>query len=129
MLLVNSTTSGQANLARVFGSDYLTQIRNWAVSIISDDVVGVTDPRFLAPSWNMRALYPALTNGGTRLGRYPLQVFPLSDASPASVSVDAGAEAFLRFSVPAGGQASIDWSGAGGLPVSPLMSFTVVRTK
>jgi len=52
----------------------------------------------------------------------------LGDASPASLSIIAGGEAYLRFSVAANAQASIDWS-AGGLPVSPSMQFTVVRTK
>jgi hypothetical protein len=128
MQLVNSTTTGQLNLARVFGSDYMTQIRNWAVSVFSDDVTGVTDTRFLAPSWNLRSIIPNISIDGTRIGKYPLQVLPLSDGSPVTTSVFAGGAAYLRFSVPASGQASIDWS-AGGLPVSPLMSFTVVRSK
>jgi len=52
----------------------------------------------------------------------------LSDAAPANLSVFAGGAAYLRFTVPSGSQASIDWS-AGGLPVSPLMQFTVVRSR
>ncbi len=128
--LVNSTTTGQANLARVFGADYMTQIKNWAVSVFADDVAGVTDTKFQQPSWNMRLIYPNLVDSqGNRLGKYPLQVLPLSDNSPVSASVDAGGVAYIRFSVPAGSQASVDWSAAGGLPTSPLMSFTVVRSK
>lgn len=127
--LVNSRLSGQQNLAGVFGSDYMTQIRDWATSVFSDDIPGVTDARFLEPSWNMRDIFPNLVNSsGQRLGKYPLQVIPLADAAPANVSVVAGGEAYIRFSVPAGTSASIDWT-AGGLPVSPLMQFTVVRTK
>jgi hypothetical protein len=127
--LVNSTTTGQNNLARVFGTDYMTQIKNWAVSVFADDIPGMTDTRYQAPSWNMRAIYPNLVDSqGNRLNKYPLQVLPLSDNSPVSTSVFAGGVAFIRFSVPAGGQGSIDWSSA-GLPPSPLMSFTVVRSK
>jgi hypothetical protein len=128
--LVNSTTNGQANLARVFGPDYLSMIRNWAVSVFSDDVAGVTDARFLEQSWNMRGIFPNLVDGqGNRLGKYPLQVLPLSSASPVNASVVAGGTAYIRFSVPAGSQASIDWAAPGGLPVSPLMTFNLVRSK
>jgi hypothetical protein len=42
--------------------------------------------------------------------------------------VNAGGVAYLRFTVPAGGQASIDWTSS-GLPVSPFFQFTVVRTR
>jgi hypothetical protein len=129
MALVNSTTSGQGNLARVFGEDYMTMIRNWAVSVFSDDVAGVNDARFSEQSWNYRSIFPNLSDGNTRLGKYPLQVVPIADGSPVIASVFAGGVAYLRFSVNSGAQASIDWSAATGLPVSPLMAFTVVRTK
>lgn len=127
--LVNSTTSGQKNLANVFGSTWLTQVRDWATSVFSDDVAGVSDARFLEPSWNMRSIYPRLSNGsGGSLGKFPLTVVPLSDAAPANLGVVAGGAAYVRFTVPAGGQASIDWS-AGSLPVSSLVQFTLVRTR
>src|SRR5262249_20322487 len=115
----------------VFGTNYLTQIRNWAISVLADDVPGVADAQFLEQSWNMRGIFPRLCTNAqctTHLDKYPLAVIPLAEATPASVTVNAGAAAYLRFSVPSGGQASIDWS-ANGLPVSALMSFTVVRTK
>jgi hypothetical protein len=129
MLLDNSKLTGQANIASVFGSNYMTQIRDWATSVFSDDITGNTDTRFLEPSWNMRSIFPRLVSGsGVPLNRFPLAIVPLSDAAPANLSVFAGGAAYLRFTVPAGSQASIDWS-AGGLPVSPLMQFTVVRSR
>jgi len=129
--LVNTKFAGRANLAQVFGANYLTQIRDWATSVLADDVPGVTDARFLEQSWNMRSIFPNLCANSSctsRLGKYPLTVVPLAEGSPAILSVNAGGAAYLRFSVAANGQASIDWSG-NGLPVSGLMSFTVVRTK
>jgi hypothetical protein len=127
--LVNTPDTGQTNLSNVFGSNYLTQIRDWATSVISDDVPGLSDARFLEQSWNMRSIFPGLANGnGQPLGKYPLSVIPLSDAQPASLLVNAGGVAYLRFTVPAGGQASIDWTSS-GLPVSPFFQFTVVRTR
>ncbi len=127
--LVNTTLTGKPNLAHVFGSTYMTQIRDWATTVFSDDITGVSDVRFLEPSWNMREIFPRLVNSsGQALNKYPLTVVPLSDNTPANVSVDAGGAAYFRFFVPAGAQASIDWS-SGGLPVTPLMQFTVVRSK
>jgi hypothetical protein len=132
--LDNSKTTGQQNLANVFASDQkvstlLLEIRDWATSIFADDVPGMTDPKYSDLSWNMRNIYPHLVNSnGTALARYPLAVTPLSDAQPVNTSVLAGGAAYLRFFVPAGASASIDWSSA-GLPVSPLVQFTVVRSK
>jgi hypothetical protein len=129
MRLVNSTTEGQHNLANVFGTNYLTQIRDWTISIFADDVPGVSDLRFLAPSWNMRNIFPSLVNSaGTPLGIYPLKVIPISNATAGNASIFGGAAAYFRFSVPANTSASIDWSSS-GLPVSPLVQFTVVRSK
>lgn len=125
--LVNSTTHGQANLANVFGTDYMTQIRNWAISVFTDDLVSVLDPAYQEPSWNMREIFPRLS--GTNKS-FPLKVVPLSDQSPINnLQVYAGGVAYIRFTVPAGGQASIDWSGSGGLPVSGSVQFTLVRTR
>jgi hypothetical protein len=132
--LVNTESHGQANLARVFGADYMTQIRNWATSVFADDVTGVTgvtDARYLQPSWNYRSIFPALCVNATcsvTLDKYPLKVVPLSDQAPASFSVFAGGAEYVRFFVPAGGTASIDWT-SGGLPVSALVQFTVVRSR
>jgi hypothetical protein len=129
MLLDNTKLTGQQNIASVFGSNYMTQIRDWATSVFSDDIAGVTDARFLEPSWNMRSIFPRLvSSSGVPLNRFPLAVVPLTDVAPSNLSVSAGGAAYLRFSVPAGSQASIDWS-SGGLPVSPLMQFTVVRSR
>jgi hypothetical protein len=128
MQLVNSKTTGHHNLANVFGADYMTQIRDWATSVFSDDIAGVTDTRFLEPSWNMRSIFPSLVNSANQpLGRYPLKVIPISDASGGNTSVQAGGFAVFRFGV-SSGNASIDWSSA-GLPVTGLMKFTLVRTK
>jgi hypothetical protein len=129
--LVNSTVDGQANLARVFGSNYMTQIRDWATTVFTDDLANVTNTSYQEPSWNFRSIFPRLCANASctaTLNKYPLAVIGLSDAAPANVNIVAGGEAYLRFSVNSGGQASIDWTSA-GLPVSPFVQFTVVRTK
>lgn len=129
--LVNGKLSGLQNLASVFGAGYVTSMRDWATTIFSDDIPGVTDARFLEPSWNMRSIFPRLcanSSCSVRLGVYPLSVTSLSNGVGSPQSVAAGGVSFIRFGVPAGSQGSIDWSQS-GLPVSSLMQFTVVRTK
>ena len=121
--LVNTSRTGQTNLAHVFGTSYMTQIRDWATSVFADDVAGVTDARFLAPSWNMRDIFPHLVNSsGTPLGRYPLAVVPLSDATPANLSIYSGGAAYLRFSVPANasGVDRLDAADAPGVAADPV---------
>ena len=123
--LVNTSVIGQENLANVFGPDYLTQIRDWATSVFSDDVPGVTDARFQEASWNMRDIWPHLSCGnGPPPTQLPLKVIGLADNAPVSTAVLAGGAAYIRFHVAAGASASIDWG-----TVSPLMQFTVVRSQ
>ncbi len=126
-MLVNTEGHGQANLAHVFGADYMTQIRNWATSVFADDIAGVSDTRYLQPSWNYRSIFPALCLNDActiTLNKYPLKVIPLSDGSPATFTVFAGGAEYLRFFVPAGATASIDWTTS-----SSLAQFTFVRSK
>jgi hypothetical protein len=129
--LVNTTFTGQGNIAHVFGSDYMTQIRDWATSVFSDDLPGVAKT-YQEPSWNMRGIFPQLCANSDctqRIGKFPLTVVPLGDGTPAALSIDAGGVAYLRFSVPANTQATINWSGTGGATVAPGMQFTVVRSQ
>jgi hypothetical protein len=116
--LVNSTTTGIANLQNVFGSGVIDEFRDWGVSVLSDDLTGVT-ASYLQPSWNYRSIYAALLSSG---------VFPLNNVSlttgTKSVSLVRGANAYLRFAVPAGGLPSVQWTGA---PAS--VEFSIVRTK
>lgn len=129
MSLSNTTLAGQQNLSHVFGTNFLTQIRDWTTALFADDLTGQADARFSAPSWNMRNIFPRLVDqNGKPLGIYPLRMIPLADALPANVSVVGGAAAYIRFTVPANTSASIDWSSS-GLPVSPFVQFSVVRSR
>jgi hypothetical protein len=105
--LVNSTTSGVANLRNVFGSNIGTQLRDWSVSQYADDnVVGVSDD-FTQPSWNWRSIYPAL--GGASGAPYPLVVLPLTAAGSTGTVIPGGAS-FYRFALGANGSASLTLS-------------------
>lgn len=115
--LVNSTTTGIANLTNVFGSGLINEFRDWGTSVLTDDLTGVA-ATYQQPSWNYRSIYAALASSS---------VFPLSTVSlttPRTVSLVRGANAYLRFAVAAGGVPSVQWTGA-----PSTVQFTIVRTK
>jgi hypothetical protein len=116
--LVNSTTTGVANLQRVFGTDLTALARDWATSVFADDVAS-TDARYQQPSWNLRSIFAALESTGA----YPLSTVALG-ASPMTMSVDGGSAAYLRFAVSAGQTATVQVS---TLPSN--VQLTLVRTR
>jgi hypothetical protein len=123
MRLDNSTTTGITNMRGVFGADVVTQIRDWATSTFTDDLLPASNATYQEPSWNNRAIFSSSTTG------YPLQIVPLVESASTNVQLVGGGVAYFRFTVPAGSQASIDWSGPGGTPVSPVVRWTLVRTR
>jgi hypothetical protein len=122
MQLDNSKTSGFANLRNVFGTDVMSQFRDWATSAITDDVN--TDATYQQPSWNIRSIYTQLFNPP-----FPLQITPVVESAATNVTLVGGGAAYLRFTVPPNSQASLDWSGPGGVPVSPVVRWSLVRTR
>jgi hypothetical protein len=116
--LVNSSNTGLANLQGVFGADVVTELRNWGTSVLTDDLGGV-DPTYQQPSWNFRSMYQTLD--GTN-------VFPIANVSLTpgthSVNLTRGGTAYLRFTVAAGGSATVQWPNA-----PSAVQFTLVRTK
>lgn len=116
--LVNSTTSGLANLRNVFGSDLTPLFRDWATSFILDDVTGVAS-RYSFRSWNIPSISSALTDAGT----YPLATQSLVSGVAKSVSVSGGGVAYLRFGVASGGVGSLSWT------APAAVQTTVVRIK
>ena len=122
--LVNSTTSGVANLTSALGTTPYSLMRDWAISLYIDDNAVNVDPRFLQPSWNMRS---ALTNGGVSLS-YPLSTRTLNNNSSQSVLLAGNGAAFLRFSVPDGQDALLTVT-SGGQPLPPTVQLAVVRVR
>lgn len=119
--LVNSSTAGLANLQGVFGPAVMTQIRDWATSNYSDNLLtGITNP-FQQPSWNYRLILPAL-------GSFPLPVVTLVDGVPSPNSLVGGGAAYFHFAVSAGRTALINVT-SGGVAPSATVQFTLVRTR
>lgn len=119
MQLVNSTTTGLANLSNVFGSSLTSLVRDWATSTLTDDLT-TTDPSYQQSTWNLRSLFAAIQTNGA----YPLATTALSASSPTSVNVSGGSAAYLRFSVAAGQTATVQWN---TLPSN--VQLTLVRTR
>ena len=115
--LVNSSTEGMANLRNVFGATVATQLRDWSTSVLTDDLSGVA-ATYQQPSWNYRSVFAAL---GTSV--FPIATVAMTTGTR-SVSLVAGAAAYTRFAVPAGGSASVSWT----TPPAQVQ-FTLVRTK
>jgi hypothetical protein len=116
--LVNSTTTGIANLTNVFGSGVVGELRDWGVSVLADDIAGASSS-YSQPSWNFRNIFATLDNAA---------IFPLATSSLASgsqsVTLERGANAYLRFAIPAGGTGSVQWTSA-----PAAVQFSLVRIK
>jgi hypothetical protein len=117
--LVNSSSTGMGTLESVLGADLTPIFRDWATSLLMDDVTG-TDARWQQPSWNFRSIYAVLESDGS----YPLVTGSLTSGSSTTVTLRGGAASFLRFAVSSGSAASIQW---GTLPQN--VQLTLVRTR
>ncbi len=121
--LVNSRTTGMANLRAALGTDPVPLFRDWAVAVYMDDAVPGTDARYTEPSWNFRELL---------VGGFPLRTRRLANGAPASLSLRAGGAAYLRFGVGAGRAEVRVVSGgqapAGACAVVPALTVGQVHT-
>ncbi|HUF66591.1 MAG TPA: Ig-like domain-containing protein [Gemmatimonadaceae bacterium] len=126
MQLANNPVVGISNLRDVFGADIGGRLREWAAATYIDDAQGVpqTDPTFLHPSWDFRT---ALLTVGSNNNVFPLAVHNIAEGQSTFTLVDGGA-AYLRFGVPAGGNANVRIT-MSGAQLPPGASVWFVRTK
>ncbi|MGE5730385.1 MAG: hypothetical protein ACM37U_00490, partial [Gemmatimonas sp.] len=122
--LVNSKTSGIANLTSALGTAPSPILRDWAISVFMDDNAANVDPRYQQPSWNLRS---AMTGNGTSLP-FPLATRTLSDGVANTVPMAGGGVAFLRFSVASGQDALLTVTSSGQLLPSTVQ-LAVVRVR
>ncbi len=131
--LVNSTTTGLANLAaRVPDRPLDVYLRDWAVATLADDfsagVMGTLGADWRIPGWNFRSIYPALRIGGAPLGVYPLVTRTVASGVPQRVTLAGGTSSHVRFSVPAGRSALVSLSANGGALPGPVR-VAIVRLR
>jgi hypothetical protein len=115
--MVNGSTTGLDNLQRVLGMDPRPWIRDWTVSVFTDDIVA-TDARFQQPSWQFRT-FP----------NFSLQTRRLGGPGTTDISLKSGSGAFVRFGVLPAGVASITGRNNSGQPLASDVYLTIVRTK
>jgi hypothetical protein len=103
--LVNSTTTGIANLQNVFGANLPAIFRDWAVANVSDDLPNVAN-EWQHPSWNFRSVYTFIPS----IKSYPLATVTVGDNAPLNVTLNGGSAAYVRFTIPSGQVGSVKWS-------------------
>jgi hypothetical protein len=113
--LVDGRESGVRNLANALPVNPIDLMQTWTASNFTDDVL----PRvpfeviYQQPSWNFRSIYRAIVS------EYPLQVRALTGEERV-FTLRGGGAAFLRFAIPAGGQAAIVTTTGGNIPEERL---------
>jgi hypothetical protein len=116
--LVDGSTTGLPNLQRVLGSDPRPWVRDWTVSVFTDDAVPGVDARFTNPSWRYRTFFAA----------YPLLTRRITGPGTTTVSLKSGSGAFVRFGILPTGAASIT-ARKDGQPLPSSVYVTIMRTK
>ena len=128
--LTNSRTQGLANLSAVLGANPRDWMADWGTAVYADDAgLASLDPRYQQPSWNFRALIPAIPGsvGRPLYARYPLATVDLVNTRM-GVTLSGGSGAYIRFGVAAGGVAAVRTT-VSGLPAPSRLRLALVRTK
>jgi hypothetical protein len=121
--LVNTKSTGIANLTNALGAAPNSLIRDWAVSEFVDDNTTGLDARFTQPSWNMRSV--ATASGAPT---FQLRTRTLVDNGTSQVTLADFGVSFLRFSVPSGQDALLTVTSL-GQPLPSTVQLAVVRVR
>jgi hypothetical protein len=122
--LVNSRTSGIANLTQVLGQAPNGLLRDWVISVYMDDNAPGVDARFQQPTWNMRSAIPA----GGAASTFALASRPLADNLTSSVLLAGASGSFMRFAVANGADALLTVTAANqALPAAVQLAVVRVR--
>jgi hypothetical protein len=125
--LVNSNLVGAPNIDAALAGSSLTArsaLADWSVSVLTDDGPVTTSPAFQQPSWNLASVIPSIGESPT----FPLATRVLGEGQSTSVILQAGGNAFLRFSVPNQREALLQASAPGNVLPAGLR-LTIVRTR
>jgi hypothetical protein len=118
--LVNNVEVGLANFTKVFGEG-VPRVRDWTVSVYTDDAVSNVPQAFRQASWNYRSIYPAIAPN------YPLKTRQLLGSTPVPVTLSGGGGVFFRFSVAANSATVRLTSQSASVPVT--VEAALARTK
>lgn len=119
--LVNSQVSGFANLRTALDQSPIERLRQWGVSVYTDDFVR-GDSLLQQPSWNFRNLLPLINTSGA----FPLPVRTLGSTQPVDFNLRAGTSGYVRFRGSPGEVTRVTTT-SGGAPPPSTLQVTVVR--
>jgi hypothetical protein len=119
--LVNSSTTGLANLTGVIGAPATDWIRDYIIASYADDNAFTVASQYKTPSWNFRSVF-----GG--LGSFPLLARPLTPDVGLTLSYAAGGTAFTRLGVAANTFATVTLKSGINDPSAPVY-WSIIRTK
>lgn len=130
--LVNSGESGLTNLQNRLGvnaAGLQGMLRDFVISVYLDDFVAGIPATYTQPSWNMRSMYPRVTQlfGLTPPFTWPLPGTALADADTKAGTIQAGAFQVYRFRALAGADAFIRVTGTAGSALPSGIKISVVR--
>jgi hypothetical protein len=117
--LIDGSTTGFANLQRALGTDPRPWVRDWTVSVFTDDVVPGVDARFTQPSWRFRSFYTG----------FPLRTRRVAGPGTVETFLKSGSGAFVRFGVLPGTAATLTGRSTGAQPLPSSVYLTIVRTR
>jgi hypothetical protein len=121
--LVNSTSSGGANVDAVFGN-LVAITRDWAVAQFADDAGFNVPSAYTHSSWNYRSVL-----GGTTAGWELPKIFrALKNGEPQNLTLVGGGAAYVRFRVNSGVLVQLALTSS-TQPVPPTLDFILVRTQ
>lgn len=131
--LVNSPTTGFANLSNATGGQIGDYLRDWAVSNIADDFSAATtaalDPSYRSWAWNFRSIFPGLRFGNAPpIGVYPINARALQPATAQRITLAGGTSSYVRFGVAGGGRALVSIAANGGA-VPSHVRYAIVRLR
>jgi hypothetical protein len=117
--LIDGSTTGFANLQRALGTDPRPWVRDWTVSVFTDDVVPGVDPRFTQPSWRFRTFF----------NEFPLLTRRMTGPGTVQASLKSGSGAFVRFGVLPASVATVSGRTSAAQPLPSSVFLTIVRTR
>ncbi len=123
--LVNSQTSGVANLANVLGVSPASWMRDWAISVFTDDWVPGIASNYTQPSWNTRGYFNA-DNLAFWLQNSDLRT--LSDGVLSIALLRGGGVTFFRFT-PQSGQDALLSVTSNTQPIPSSLQLAIVRVR
>jgi len=126
--LVNARTTGTVNLDSALagtGVTTLSGLRDWSISVLTDDNPPTTVPTLQQLSWNLISAMPAL-GGGLTFGLSPRV---LANQISTGLGLVGGGSGYLRFVVQQNQEALIRATALGGGPLPAGIRLSIVRIK